>query len=145
MSYSPVSYSILFGGEDGNVHIAQPSSLSGGNNITSGTCLWSTGAAVSATWKSKEIDLGSYNLIKQIRRIALNIRGNSATIKVHYRLSDGTIATDTHSSQVLPLDADGFFSIANNYRLVRAVAVEITGNDLDIQSMKIYWRAKRLG
>jgi hypothetical protein len=142
MPFAPNTYGILFGGEDGNVHSLNLASLSG-TDLSDSTAIWSDGSPIIATWQSKTLDLGSHGILKQIRRIVVEMEGLNVTFQVQYTKMDGTTLTDTFASKQIPLDDDDFFSIANANRIWRSINFYLSGQNIEIRNLGIIWCLKR--
>lgn len=142
MAYSKSSFPILYGSENGNVLALQLSSLSG-SDLAGSNATWSDTTAVTATWRSKEINFGSDNLLKTLRNIKIQMSGTSISVSLIYKREDGSSDTDTLTGQTLPLDNDGLFSIDNTNRLCRSVKIEISGSNLEIREVSLFYKVKR--
>lgn len=138
--FSPVTSGILYGAEDGQIHALHFASLSG--SLT-GNATWSNTSNVQAHWLSKEFELSSLNVLKEVRRILIQMKGENATIKIRYRLLDGTVSIDTLSGQNLPVDNSGNFVISSTVRLCRSVQLEILADNLELRNVSVIYRDKR--
>lgn len=132
---------IVYGGEDGNVYALQLASLSG-QDLATGTSKFGS-TTITNTWKSKEINFGSDNILKVLRNIKMQMKGSSITVSLIYKKEDGSFSTDTFSGNTLPLNKDGFFSIANSNRLCRSIQIQVSGNNLEIKELTLFYKPKR--
>lgn len=142
MAYSKLIFPIIYGGEAGDVHALQLSSLSG-SDLNGSNATWSNASAVGCAWKSKEINFGSDNILKTLRNIKIQMSGTSISVVITYKKEDGSLDSDTFSGYSLPLDSDGVFSINNSNRLCRSIRIEVSGNDLEIREIALFYKAKR--
>jgi len=145
-SYSRNTSGILFGSQDGYIHLLQLAGLSG-SNLNGGNAEWDTTVTINkpvlATWKSKEFDLGSFNMLKTLRRAIFQLSGENISFTIHFRTKNGSIDSETYSYPG-SFDTSNPFNVSLGNKLCRAFSLEISGNNLEIRQVTIIYKDKRL-
>lgn len=106
---------------------------------------WGNGTEVTGTWLSREISLGEWDTIKEVDQILVSATGSSVTTTAVYRNHDNTSTSiGVSTSSTLPQSEQDVPDIGTSPRLQRGLALQVTGQDLDIRGVDIVWRVKRL-
>lgn len=145
----PPNYGVMYGANDGRLHVMNFALFNSQDPNINSISTWADGStAVTSTWRSKWIDFGSQGLQKQIRKIQIDAWGKVVSIIIHYIDRDGSEQSIGNAySQLrgtggLPINSPGGW---NPRTTIRAISIELIGSDLDIRSIAMTWKGKRIG
>lgn len=142
---------MVFGASDSSAHFLLCSGLSG-TDVDEGNPTWNTTSpsAVESVWRSRFLDFGTPNILKQIRRVLMSLEGSSITTRVYYTMIDGSVVAGTLQSPAAlataPFDTHKNFALnlADQPKLCRGCSIEIRGRHLEIRQVSVVYREKRL-
>jgi hypothetical protein len=99
---------------------------------------------VVSVWQSKELNLGSWAMVKQFRQVIVDAYGTNVTVKHKVRLVDGTSTDWTLLPDTsIPFESDDVPDIESSPRLGKSIQIRVEGQNLDLREIALIWRGLR--